>query len=78
MEDFLQMLGDSLVYVIIGACVVTAIITKGITTVVVQSARERSRREIAAYIAEGSLTAEHGERLLKADMSSGAGSCCEE
>jgi hypothetical protein len=27
-------------------------------------ARERSRREIAAYIAEGSMTAEEGERLM--------------
>lgn len=29
-------------------------------------AREKSRREIAAYIAEGSMTPEHGERLMKA------------
>lgn len=27
---------------------------------------ERSRREIAAYVAEGSMTPEQGERLLKA------------
>lgn len=30
------------------------------------ASRERSRREIAAYIAEGSMTPEQGERLLKA------------
>lgn len=30
---------------------------------------ERSRREIAAYIAEGSMTPEEGERLLKAGRS---------
>ena len=29
-------------------------------------AREKSRREIAAYVAEGSMTPEEGERLLKA------------
>lgn len=29
-------------------------------------ARERTRREIAAYIAEGSITPEQGERLMKA------------
>lgn len=29
-------------------------------------ARERTRREIAAYIAEGSMTPEQGERLLRA------------
>ncbi|MBL8991428.1 MAG: hypothetical protein JNJ48_07605 [Phycisphaerae bacterium] len=28
--------------------------------------RERSRREIAAYIAEGSMTPEQGERLMNA------------
>lgn len=28
--------------------------------------REESRREIAAYIAEGSMTAEQGERLMAA------------
>ena len=31
--------------------------------------RERTRREIAAYIAEGSMTPEQGERLLKAGES---------
>ncbi|MDX9911983.1 MAG: hypothetical protein RBS39_09140 [Phycisphaerales bacterium] len=30
--------------------------------------REQTKREIAAYIAEGSMTPEQGERLLKADM----------
>lgn len=29
-------------------------------------ARERTRREVAAYIAEGSMSAEQGERLMKA------------
>jgi len=28
--------------------------------------RERTRREVAAYIAEGSMSAEQGERLMKA------------
>jgi len=31
---------------------------------------EESRREIAAYIAEGSITAEEGERLLTAESKS--------
>jgi len=30
------------------------------------AAREETRREIAAYIAEGTITADEGERLLKA------------
>jgi hypothetical protein len=31
---------------------------------------EESRREIAAYVAEGSMTPEEGERLLKAESKS--------
>lgn len=31
--------------------------------------REQSRREIAAYVAEGSMTPEEGERLLRAGES---------
>ncbi|MCW5775256.1 MAG: hypothetical protein KIS87_02250 [Phycisphaeraceae bacterium] len=34
--------------------------------------RERSRREIAAYVAEGSMTAEEGERLMKAGAEAAA------
>ncbi len=34
-------------------------------------ARERTRREIAAFIAEGSISAEQGERLMKAGRSAG-------
>ncbi len=40
------------------------------THIVTNNSRERSRREIAAYIAEGSLSPEQGERLLRADVSS--------
>lgn len=31
------------------------------------AAKERTKREIAAYIAEGSMTPADGERILKAD-----------
>ncbi|MEQ8850706.1 MAG: hypothetical protein RIB32_02875 [Phycisphaerales bacterium] len=37
-----------------------------ITSTIRYRSRERTRREIAAYIAEGSMTPEEGERLLKA------------
>lgn len=33
---------------------------------VVGRSRERTRREIAAYVSEGSMTPEQGERLMKA------------
>jgi len=31
-------------------------------------AREQTKREIAAYIAEGTMTPEDGERIIKADL----------
>ncbi len=66
MEHVWIEVADHLLYIIIGLCVVIAIVTKGVTTIVTHGARERSRREIAAYIAEGSMTADQGERLLHA------------
>jgi len=33
---------------------------------IVRTSRERTKREVAAYIAEGSMTPEQGERLLRA------------
>ena len=38
-------------------------------------ARERTRSEIAAYIAEGSMTPEEGERLLNAGPQERKGCC---
>jgi Na+-transporting methylmalonyl-CoA/oxaloacetate decarboxylase gamma subunit len=46
--------------------IVTAILGQTVRSVVASIVRERSRREIAAYIAEGSLTPEQGERLMTA------------
>lgn len=66
--------GENLVPVILA---ITFIIWSSLITlrqILATSARERSRREIAAYIAEGSITAEQGERLIKARMESGPGS----
>ncbi len=51
-----------------GALVAVFAIFFGAIKAVSQSkSRERSRREIAAYVAEGTMTAEEGERLMKAD-----------
>ncbi len=56
------------VVAIIGGCGIGAVaIIGGMLTAVSQRSQvERSRREIAAYIAEGSMTPEEGERLLNA------------
>ncbi len=39
-------------------------------------AREKTRSEIAAYIAEGSMTPEEGERLLNAGAKNSGKGCC--
>ncbi len=53
---------------IVSGCVIALvwIVLATISETMKQSNRERSRREIAAYIAEGSMTPDQGERLLKA------------
>lgn len=61
--------GDNLVLVVGGSVAVIAILSGCIKSVVKSTARERSRREIAAYIAEGSMTPEQGERLINAGES---------
>jgi len=57
---------DVVIPVVIGTVITITVVFKTIAGVIKTAARERSRREIAAYIAEGTMTAEQGERLLKA------------
>lgn len=54
--------------VLIGGVVIalTAIVFSFVRSMVLGTAREQSRREIAAYVAEGSMTADEGERLIRA------------
>lgn len=54
-----------IVLVITGAVVITSV-AKTIGATVRAAGRERTRREIAAYIAEGSMTPDQGERLMAA------------
>lgn len=49
-----------------GAVAIVAIVAGSLNSMIKTRAREMSRREIAAYIAEGTMTAEQGERLMKA------------
>lgn len=53
-------IGGGLLVAIIG------MITGAVRRSLREKYREESRREIAAYVAEGSITAADGERLLKA------------
>lgn len=59
--------GDEVVMIMAligGVIAVVAIITSSVEKVKIARAREESRREIAAYIAEGSISAEDGRRLM--------------
>ncbi len=49
-----------------GAIAIIAIVFTTVTGMIRSISRERTRREIAAYIAEGSMTPEQGEKILKA------------
>jgi len=57
---------DMAIIAIGGAIAFVGIVFGTLTSMFKAFARERSRREIAAYIAEGSMTPDQGERLLKA------------
>jgi hypothetical protein len=59
---FLVIIGGGVIGLWIISATIHAIFKRGMY--------ERSRREIAAYVAEGSMTPEDGERLLKAESKS--------
>ncbi len=65
---------DGHMYVVVIALICLAVLVnsviRAISTVIATGVRERSRREIAAYIAEGSISPEQGERLMKAEVKS--------
>jgi hypothetical protein len=50
--------------VLVAAAIVSCSLFKAVTNIVTGLARERTRRDIAAYIAEGTMTPEQGERLI--------------
>ena len=71
MEQFIE-LADEHMYVVVvtvvGIVMLAGSLIRAVTGVLKTNAREKSRREIAAYIAEGSITPEQGERLIRADV----------
>ncbi|MEO1007748.1 MAG: hypothetical protein AAFX79_04230 [Planctomycetota bacterium] len=68
MEDVLHQVLDEdvLIFLVGGTIAITAIVFGFVSSTVKGVAREKTRREIAAYIAEGSMTADQGEKLMKA------------
>jgi hypothetical protein len=56
---------EEILFVIVIALAITVVsIVKAFTGMIARLAGERTRREVAAYIAEGSMTPEQGEKLL--------------
>jgi len=75
-EDLMHRLtqGDNM-FLLAGTTIALVAIVGGCIRSVVRSvSRERTRREIAAYIAEGTMTPEQGEKLLAAG--SRRNGCC--
>lgn len=67
MEVLDKLLDDEVLFWLVGGIVGIVGIIAGVANSTLKAmARERSRREIAAYIAEGSMTPEQGERLMAA------------
>lgn len=73
MDALIETICDNFLITAVALCFLVSILVKAITTVFVNASRERSRREIAAYIAEGSIKPEQGERLLRTTIDSKAG-----
>jgi hypothetical protein len=63
-----------LVVIIAGSLTIVSIF-KAFTSMITRLASERTRREVAAYIAEGSMTPEQGNRLLNERKNNGARGC---
>ncbi|MEQ8315816.1 MAG: hypothetical protein RIE77_08055 [Phycisphaerales bacterium] len=68
METIIQeIVREGGVFWIVGGAIAIIAIVFGIVGSTVKSvSREKTRREIAAYIAEGSMTPEQGEKLMRA------------
>ena len=67
MQEVLNLLENHM-YVVVIAVISLAVLAnsliRAVTSILDTQTKERSRREIAAYIAEGSLTPEQGDRLV--------------
>ncbi|MBO6512634.1 MAG: hypothetical protein JJ974_01545 [Phycisphaerales bacterium] len=62
---------DVFIPTMIASAILLLVVVKSVTKMITNIAGERTRREIAAYIAEGSMTPEQGERLLSSGKNRG-------
>lgn len=68
MAEFAEIFRENYLISVVALCFILSVVIKAITTIMTTHARERTRREIAAYIAEGTISPEQGERLLRAQI----------
>jgi hypothetical protein len=58
--------GELFFVTLVAGSILLGMLIKSVTAVFTTASRERTKREIAAYVAEGSMTPEQAERILKA------------
>lgn len=61
--------GEAFTWVLVAGTFITVVAISKISSTIKAVSRERTRREIAAYIAEGTMSPEQGERLMRAGRS---------
>lgn len=71
MDQFTQLLSEHFVISIMAGCFLVVIGMRTLSRIAATTGRERSRREIAAYIAEGTISADQGERLMRVGVNQG-------
>ena len=79
MEDIIRQIvseEEAVILIIIFTAVTIMSIVKAVTRMVGRLAAERTRREVAAYSAEGSMTPEQGEKLLASTKQNNGGCGC--
>lgn len=57
---------DKFMFVLLAGAILVGMFIRNVARVLTGVSRERTKRDVAAYIAEGSMTPEQGERLIKA------------
>jgi hypothetical protein len=66
MQTLFDAIAGNWFWSVMGGIAIVWVVLATIESIITRLSRERSRREIAAYIAEGSMTPEQGEKLLAA------------
>lgn len=76
MEQFLDIIARNFFWAAITGVAIVAIVGGLIRNILVSSARQKTAREIAAYVAEGSMTPEDAQGILAASKDPGSGGGC--